>query len=225
MKISDDLIKNDVPATGQLRGDDCVGFHIVENADIKITFLGNSITRHGRAENIGWFGDWGMAASCEANDYVHKLVGFFEEGGKTVSRCVANLSEWERSRDMSLLKTKYAAARDFNADIVIVRLGENARLGEFFEEFKPCYTEMVEYFAANGAKVVLTDLFWEYEPFDNFVKRFAKKRGFCFVKLHDLGADDKMKALGMFGHGGVAVHPGDRGMEEIAKRLYAAISN
>ena len=82
MKISDDLIKNDVPAEGQLKENDCVSFSLAENADVKILFLGNSITRHGKAENLGWLGDWGMAASRKENDYVHKLISRLLEDGK-----------------------------------------------------------------------------------------------------------------------------------------------
>ena len=222
MKISKDLIKNDVPASGQLKDCDCVSFYIAENAAVKIAFLGNSITRHGKAEKLGWFGDWGMAASRRENDYIHKLVQSFEKSGKKVSYCIANLSGWERSRDMALLETRYAEIKKFNADFIIVRLGENARLAEHLEEFKPCYKKMVEYFA-DGATVILTDLFWEYQPFDSFVKRFAEENGYTFVAIHDLGNDDKMKAVGKFEHAGVAAHPDDNGMAEIAERIYKAI--
>ena len=193
MKISKDLINNDVPANGQIQGDECVSFSIAADADIKVLFLGNSITRHGPAENIGWLGDWGMAASCKENDYVHKFVGLLERGGKNVSFCVANLSGWERSRDMSLLESRYAVALEFNAD------------------------------TANGTRIILTDLFWEYEPFDVFVQKFAEEKSYGFAQIHDLGNYNGMKALEQFAHKGVAVHPNDKGMEEIAKRIYGAI--
>lgn len=222
--MNDDLIKNDVPAKGQIKGGDNVRFCLKDGADVKILFLGNSITRHGKAEELGWFGDYGMAASCEKNDYVHRLVRLIENAGKTVSICTANLSEWERTRDMSLLDARYKAARDFNADIVIVRLGENARLTENLEEFEKCYIEMVEYFSANKGKVVLTDLFWEYAPFDGFVEKLALSRGYAFSRIHDLGERDDMKATGKFSHVGVAAHPGDKGMVEIAARIFAAIT-
>ena len=210
---------------GQLNDNDCVAFSLADNADIKILFLGNSITRHGVAESLGWFGDWGMAASSKENDYVHRLVARMEQDGKRVSYCVANLSEWERTCDMTLLKSRYAQANAFAADIVIVRLGENARLAESIDAFIPCYRAMVETFARARAKVVLSDLFWGYEPFDIFVKKYAAEKGYGFAQLHDLGERDDMKAIGKFAHAGVAAHPGDLGMLAIAERMYRAIEN
>ena len=223
MKICKDLITNDVPAVGQLKGSDCISFETTENADIKLLFLGNSITRHGKAENLGWCGDWGMAASSKENDYVHKLISKFCQKGIKVSACIANLSDWERTRNMDLLFTKYSSALRFNADYVIVRLGENACPDKYLSEFELCYGELTDLFSRNGAKIVLTDLFWEYEPFDNFVAELAKARGYAFAEIHDLGNDDEMKAIGKFSHNGVAVHPGDKGMAEIAERIFRVL--
>lgn len=223
MKICKDLITNDVPAVGQLKGSDCISFETTENADIKLLFLGNSITRHWKAENLGWCGDWGMAASSKENDYVHKLISKFCQKGIKVSVCIANLSDWERTRNMDLLFTKYLSALRFNADYVIVRLGENACPDKYLSEFELCYGELTDLFSRNGAKIVLTDLFWEYEPFDNFVAELAKARGYAFAEIHDLGNDDEMKAIGKFSHNGVAVHPGDKGMAEIAERIFRVL--
>ena len=40
----------------------------------KILFLGNSITRHGPSQAVGWSGDWGMAASAREKDFVHLVT-------------------------------------------------------------------------------------------------------------------------------------------------------
>lgn len=223
MKISNDLIKNNVPAANQLQSDERVSFTLKENAHLKILFLGNSITRHGKAENIGWLGDWGMAASKKENDYVHRLIEKIESGGKIVSYCVANLSEWERSCNAELLKNDYSSLYAFCADLVIVRLGENAAFPEQTERFKKAYGELAASFAALGAKILITDLFWEYEPFDTFAANLAEQKGYAFACLHDLGALPEMKALGQFSHSGVAVHPGNAGHKKIAERIYEAI--
>lgn len=222
-KISDDLINNDVPAVCQLKDSDCVSFCITDNADLKIVFLGNSITRHGNAANIGWYGDWGMAASSKENDYVHKLVDRLNKNGRKVSYCVANLSEWECSQSDRLFDERYYAVKNFCADVIIVRLGENARLLDSVDGFAPHYENLINYFAETNAKIVLTDLFWEYEPFDVYVKNFAKTHGYAFAQMHDLGSDDSMKAVGLYEHQGVASHPNDKGMQEIADRIYKAM--
>ncbi len=47
--------------------------------DIRILFWGASTTKHPPSASLGWYGDWGMAASAEENDYVHKLVSYLEE--------------------------------------------------------------------------------------------------------------------------------------------------
>ncbi|MEI6540199.1 MAG: hypothetical protein WCO86_11845, partial [Planctomycetota bacterium] len=40
----------------------------------RILVLGNSLTLHGPKAEIGWAGNWGMAASAQDKDYVHLLT-------------------------------------------------------------------------------------------------------------------------------------------------------
>lgn len=225
MKIQSDLLKNDVPSENQIEESDSVKFRLSADADLKVLFLGNSITRHGAKPDIGWYGDHGMAASCAENDYVHRLVSMLERDGKKVSYCVCNLSAWESSWNDELLEKNYRAARDFGADVAVVRLGENAGLLDRADEFIPHYKRLIEYFAVRAEHIVVTDLFWEYEPFDAAVGALAENNGYAFAQIHDLGNLDEMKAIGEFEHAGVAAHPSDKGMNAIAERIYSALKN
>ena len=45
----------------------------------RVLFVGNSITLHSARPEIGWHGDWGMAASDAAHDYLHLVMA--ERGG------------------------------------------------------------------------------------------------------------------------------------------------
>ena len=58
---------------------------------------------------------------------------------------------------------------------------------------------------------------------DRIIKRAALDCKAELVELGDLGEDSAMRADGLFEHKGVAMHPGDRGMAAIAKRIFSVI--
>ncbi len=220
------LEKNTVSAQAQVHKRNYVG--IFGNAGrIKVLFIGNSITRHEPKPDIGWENDWGMAASKRENDYVHVAVAMLEEKLGAVDYCIANCGEWELHYYDGEIVCEWLKARDFRADIVVVRLGENIwNAKEKFAEvpLAPCYAKMVEYFCSNpNAKVILTDLFWRGEEIDRAIDIVAKERGYPLVHLGDLGEKGENMAIGEFWHEGVAMHPNDRGMKQIAERIVEKI--
>ena len=224
MNGDSDLLRNDVPAASQLP-DGSVSFFGDPDADVRVLFLGNSITRHGPKPEIGWTGDWGMAATSPEKDYVHRVArGLRLRAGK-VFCCVAQLAEWERAfRDGAVLE-RYRAAREFRADLVLVRLGENVpREGLDEDALAVSFADMIRYFALReDCRILVTGLFWRYEPIDRAIVRAARAVGGTLVPLGDLGADDAMKALGEYSHKGVSIHPSDRGMAQIAGRILLAV--
>ena len=211
---------NTVPAEGQMRHSDTVSFLGDGEAPFRILILGNSITRHGPSEEIGWRYDWGMAASAPEKDYVHRLYGMLTESGRAVCMMIRQASHWERNFKDPECLAEYERERAFGADLVIVRLGENIVKADvpFVRE---ALRALVSHVAKRGAKVLLTTGFWRNEPRDLAFREAAAEIGCPCV---DIACEDESQmALGRFAHHGVAIHPGDEGMEMIAKRLFENI--
>lgn len=218
---------NNVSACNQLDVNEFVSIYEQDNAVKKVLFVGNSITRHGSKTDIGWYGDWGMAASCREKDYVHLVIQGLEKAFGKISYCIAQGAEWERRYDegKAVLEEFYKAARDFSADIVIIRIGENMdRERNKKISCKPYYEEMIRYFAKNPkAEVIVTDNFWEMEDLDSIFYEVATENNYTFCGINDLGSADENMALGQFEHVGVAHHPSDLGMKRLAERILKCI--
>ena len=91
-----DIEKNTVSAQKQLGNNSIFSFEKPEGKGKRIMFVGNSITRHGIKPEIGWHGDWGMAASRKEKDYVHLLVDKINKIEPDASFCICQVANWER---------------------------------------------------------------------------------------------------------------------------------
>lgn len=216
------LKENTVSAEKQLRENEYVTFEAPENTGLRVLFLGNSITRHGAKAELGWHHDHGMAASAKEKDYVHLLMARIRERDENAAFCICQGAEWERNyKNGSDTHHLFAPARDFGADLIIMRLVENCPMRE--ADIDLFQKELLAFFSyldpAGKAKIVLTTGFWRH-PLDEAIRALAAEKGYPLAELSDLGDDPAMKALGLFAHAGVANHPGDRGMEHIAKRIF-----
>ena len=222
--VSKNELANNVSAQNQLNGNPNISFERNEGG-VKVLFVGNSITRHGYKPDIGWYGDWGMAASCKEKDYVHRTVAMLEEKLGKLDVCIAQGAIWERDYEdtTAVLNETYAEARDFLADVVIIRIGENMPKGSA-PDCKPQFAQMIRFFASNPkAKVIVTDSFWRNDARDGIIKEIAEEEGYVFCQIHDLEEDEANMAIGLFEHRGVAKHPSDLGMERIAERISACV--
>lgn len=218
---------NTVSSWNQLAVNQYVTIYEQENAVKKILFVGNSITRHAPKAEIGWYGDWGMAASCKEKDYVHQVMCEVKKRTGNVSYCIAQASQWENRyfEGKEVLDAFYRAARDFEADIVVIRIGENINR-ETNKQIccKRYYEEMIRFFAKNpDAKVIVTDNFWDIEVLDRIFYEVCMENQYEFCRISDLGKEDENMALGLFEHHGVAMHPSDLGMKRIAERILEKI--
>jgi len=132
--------------------------------------------------------------------------------------CVCQAADWEcKYKTGSEYLGLYESARRFGADLIIFRVIENCSYEDFDADvFYMEYQKLIDYLnPAGNAKIILTTGFWKH-PGDETIMRIAEERGYPCVYLGNLGEDDKMKAIGLFEHSGVANHPGDLGMQSIA---------
>ncbi len=214
---------NTVEAKNQLKETEFVTFINPEGSP-RFMFLGNSITKHAPKEEIGWYGNYGMAASCEENDYVHRMMAMIRTIHPNAAFCITQGWQWEaRYWDDSTFHY-FKAARDFAADVLFFRIGDNVRYEQLDagHDLVSGTEEYLKFLCTPKTNVIYSTCFWHREPVDREIRKVAERAGKTCVELGDLGDDPKMRAEGLFEHAGVAWHPGDDGMKGIADRLYAA---
>ncbi len=219
---------NTVSAENQLTDDKRIKILREAGSTHKVLFVGNSITRHAPKPSIGWNNDWGMAASSEDKDYVHLVVKGLKERFGAIDYCIAQMADWEKNytHTEEILNTYYQPARDFAADIIIIRIGENFSAAAHEEiSIKPYFDRMIGFLITNETRqVIVTDNFWRKDGIEQAIREVIKERGYTYCKLSGLELDESTMAIGLFEHKGVAAHPGDYGMACIAERILDCIS-
>ena len=138
--------KNTVNAEGQLKKSQFVSIHYPEASGIRVMFVGNSITLHGINHEIGWHWEHGMAASTAEKDYVHLVEKEVLKKHSDASFCVCQVAYWERNyKNGTEALDLYSDARNFDADIIIMRFCENCPRDDVdAENFKYQYNALLE---------------------------------------------------------------------------------
>jgi hypothetical protein len=213
-------IENTVPASDQMINSSEVSFLGDNKAPVRVLVFGNSITRHAPKAEIGWYGDYGMAASCAEKDYVHRLYAKLTESGREVYMRVRQTAAWELEFMAGDYFSRFDGEKDFGADIIIFRLGENVKSAEF-PYFCEAAKDLIDYVNSKCGKVLITTCFWRNEVLDEAIKELADANSYALVDIGCL--DDSLMALGLFEHSGVAAHPGDEGMEFIANKIFESL--
>ena len=226
--VSQNELENTVSAQGQTRKIGSVRFW-ERDGKMKVLVVGNSITWHSVLPSIGWYGEWGMAASCADKAFLQRLMVMLEKEYGTLDFCMAQLAEWEMKypEGTPLLEEKFASARDFGADVIVIRIGENFPKGLVYDaDVKAYFSNMIKFLRSNeNAKVVVTDSFWKNAGRDTMLREIAEENGYTFCQINDIEDDPNTMALNDFEHRGVRVHPSDLGMERIADRIFASLKS
>lgn len=196
----------------------------------KVLFLGNSITKHGPKADIDWTGNWGMAATSEANDYVHQVMaGLRQRQSATPEMLVKNIADFERFHVGYDLDGKLAEAFAFKADLIILAIGENVpalKTDEAKAAFKAEIMKLLQKLQGEHKPTILVrSSFWANTVKDQILQECSAAVGGIFVNISALGKDEANygRAERPYKHSGVANHPGDKGMKAIAEAMLAAL--
>ncbi|MFN8576046.1 MAG: SGNH/GDSL hydrolase family protein [Candidatus Sericytochromatia bacterium] len=194
----------------------------------KVMVLGNSLTLHGPYEPIGWFLFAGMAASSAEKDYAHVLTSYISQyqGNTNPELLVDNISDFERDFYYSSLD-RYKTHIDFNADIIVIQLGNNTNETiTIQQDFTRHYEKLISAFQNNNPSIFCLGSWYPKPIVDNMMKEACENKGGTYISLNEIYSDNSNFAFSErnFIYQGVATHPGDKGMKEIASLIFNIIN-
>lgn len=196
----------------------------------KLLFLGNSITKHGPKPSIDWHGNWGMAATAEAKDYVHLVTaGVTKTQGTAPQVLVNNIAQFEREHVTYDVEKGLAEAAAFGASHIVIAIGENVpalTTDDAKAAFKAKMQALLK--LLNGPQkptFIVRSSFWANPAKDQILEEACREVGGTFVDIRTLGKDESNygRAEKPYKNAGVGNHPGDKGMQAIAEAILKAL--
>lgn len=196
----------------------------------KVLFLGNSITKHGPKADIDWSGNWGMAATAEANDYVHLVTkALTEKAGTAPQVMVKNIADFERAYSGYDIAAKMKDVIEYKADLIFLAIGENVpglKTAEDKAKWQASLTTLLR--ALKGERkptIIVRSCFWADAAKDEALQQACTAVGGVYVNIGSLSKDESNfgRSERPYKHAGVANHPGDKGMAAIAAALVKAV--
>ena len=190
---------------------------------ISILFLGNSITRTEAAYTPNDQTPRGMCSSSIQKDYVHLLTSHISKSKKVnIHYSVVNIADFERNYKEfeKHYDSFFSNIANLSPDFLIVQIGENVNGSDLYhnmEDFVDSYVNLLNKFEKSTKIITLP--FWQSELRNEAISSVAMQANAIICDLSHIGCDDTNKAVSDHYDNvseGVASHPGDEGMEDIA---------
>ncbi|MCX5671616.1 MAG: glycoside hydrolase family 127 protein, partial [Planctomycetota bacterium] len=198
----------------------------------RVLFLGNSITLHGPKADIGWTGNWGMAASSEDKDYVHLVTtALAQHTGSRPRIMVGNIADFERNYATYDVDKQMKDLFALDPDLVVLAIGENVPALASEGDKAQFRTGMMSILRCALARrhplVVVRSCFWADAAKDEVLRQACQDVNGIFVDAGPIGRDagNAARSERAFTHDGVAAHPGDKGMKALADAIVGAVLN
>ena len=211
---------------------EAVNDSLVIGSDSTITclFLGNSLTYHAVIDEEPAEGKRGLTATSVDKDYVHVLLKTIsEEHHVNIKYSILNIAQFERTfTKYSFEMGKLALAENKQPDYLFVQIGENVAKNDIIDtkKYEDEYTKLLALFP--NSKRIITIPFWPDKNKEYATTNIAIRSNSYLVGISHLGAGtDPMNFSSSYKNykmPGVGSHPGDYGMTNIAKCIYAVFN-
>jgi Secretion system C-terminal sorting domain len=193
-----------------------------------VLFLGNSITHCNPMPDYGWLGNWGMAASAENKDYVHKFKFLIDSTQQTnLNYTICGLVGYEADF-FKVSFEPYLPDSTFLPDLIIFEIGDNvipdtAKKYNFGGYYRSALRTLKNRYS--NAQIISTTKFWPNPAIDTMIINAATENRTLLADLSPLSLDSSNEAgtERNFSNSSVGIHPGDKGMNNIAKIVFKVL--
>ncbi len=195
---------------------------VLPDTPVKIAFIGNSITLHGAAPEIGWRHQHGMAASVMHEDYCHRLLALLNTPKENAF--IGNFAEAERTNiqgtDITLFLTDLLVKH--RPELTVIQLGDNVSNEAQLKAFQVNLHAIAALAKANSQQVLILSTWWESAAKDRVIQHIAEMTQCEYLYIGDLFPSEKNtdRQHTKYAHAGVDNHPRDWGMQAIANRVH-----
>ena len=140
-----------------------------------VVILGTSIVLHGPDPSIGWYGNWGMAASSIDSDFVHILIRNLQSKNNRIVVKYRNIADFETGFTSFLLGSVVSLR---SGDIIVMKISENVQPNSFFyPQFITYYDILLHYLDPSGKAVkLIVDGFWEKDKVNTDIRNYALQK-------------------------------------------------
>ena len=194
-----------------------------------VLFVGDSITQHAPAPELGWDGNWGMAASNADNDYVHLFVARIA-AAQGVTPEIRIHAKGGGTLTGKLVESGTLATLANGTDLIVVQMGENDHTTSA-EEFQKPYDALLQILrtASPSARIICTGVWAPPQGNlikDRMIRSLCQKYNLVFADLSSVNSNPGSSAgsTGFWENKGINWHPSDAGMAGYASALWAALS-
>lgn len=201
-------------------------------ADSTITclFLGNSLTYCGVPEEEPDKTARGLTSTSVDKDYVHVLLKTISDNKHmNIKYSITNIAQFERTfTKYSFSMGKLEHAENQQPNYLFVQIGENVASEDIrdAQKYEEEYTKLLALFPQS--KKIITIPFWPSKEKEYATTNIAIKSNSYLVDISHLGdGTDPLNFSSSYkdySFPGVGAHPGDYGMANIAKCIYAVFN-